>query len=123
MPSHEHPHGPEREPVPYQRASRFPGEQSAGTAYAAVDRALFVADCDLSAFRFHLNRVYHVAVLGEVPPAELAARIDGILAAGEPVTLPHDVLELLVARRAQQRRLGPWVERHHRPGTRLGPDR
>jgi hypothetical protein len=58
-------------------------------------------------------------VLGATPPQELDRTIRRILAAGEPTALPEEVLTLLLQRRAQQIRLGPWVERHHRPGQPL----
>ncbi len=42
-------------------------------AYFAAQEAIFadVGDVDLSAYRFQLNRVYHVAVLGDPPPTAL----------------------------------------------------
>jgi hypothetical protein len=76
-------------------------------------------DVDLSAFRFHLEQVYHVAVLGKVPPAEVAHAVERILAAGEPATLPPEVLTQLVQRRAQMSRTAPWIEGHYQPGKRL----
>jgi hypothetical protein len=39
------------------------------------------------------------------------------LAAGEPSELPEGILGFLRLRREEMRRLGPWVERHHRPDT------
>ena len=128
MPSPEHgPTGPaeqprrqEDEPVPYQRASRFADEPAAGRAYDAAQRAIFVGPPnDLSAYRFQLNTIYHVAVLGEPPPAALAAQLTEILASGEPATLPYDVLAALAERRRQLRRHGFWTEGHYRPGRRL----
>ncbi len=74
---------------------------------------------DLSAFRFQLRQVYHVAVLGNPPPEDVAQAIERILVAGEPTTLPAEVVQMLVARRAQQNRRAPWVEKHYRPGKPL----
>jgi hypothetical protein len=66
-----------------------------------------------------LDRIYHVAVLGQTPPQDLARRIRHALAAGEPATLPPEVMEALIMRRIEQARRGPWIEQHHRPGKRL----
>lgn len=108
----------EQSPVPYYQAARFSSEATAGRAYFLAHRAIFKAreQCDLSAYRFQLNRIYHVAVLGETPPEELDRRLRKILAAGELTSLPEDVLQLLIARRAQQVSKGPWTEGHYRPG-------
>lgn len=113
----EHPPQPEQEPAPYYRAARFPGERPAGRAYVAAQDALFQypEPVDLSTYRFQLNRVYHVAVLGQPPPDELDRTLAAILAAGEPVELPAEVLKLLSERRTQATRHGEWVERHYRP--------
>src|SRR5437899_9507681 len=114
--------GPERndeQPERYVCAARFPTERKAGRAYFQAQEAIFTADCDLSAFRLQLNRVYHVAVLGRTPTAEVDQRLRIILAAGEPATLPEDVLKLLEERRARATEQGPWVERHYRPGQTL----
>ena len=60
MPSPEHgpggpaeqPRRPEQVPVPYSRAARFADEPSAGLAYDAAQRAIFVGPPnDLSAYR------------------------------------------------------------------------
>ena len=114
-----------REPQPYGRAARLPGEQPAGRAYRraqdAIDRAR--EEVDLSAYRFHVNRVWHVAVLGEAPPAELDHRLQQILAAGAPIELPADILQLPQTRRAQDSQLGGWAEGHWRPGRHPRPER
>ena len=110
-----------RLPVPYLRAVRLAREAVAGRVYVAVQDAIFTGPPnDLSAYRFHQRQgVWYVAVLGKEPPPELDERIRAILAAGEPVTLPAEVVATLTARRAQVRKLGPWLERHHRPGQAL----
>ena len=113
---------PERTELPrYHQAARFAGEEPAVQAYFAAQETIFAhaGDVDLSAYRFLLDRVSHVVVLGGPPPTELHDALRAILAAGEPATLPEEVLKLLHARRAQASRAGPWVEGHHRPGTRL----
>ncbi len=128
MPSPEHgPSGPaeqprhqEAEPVPYHRTARFADEPSAGRTYSTAQRAIFAGPPnDLSAYRFQLNRVYHVTVLGKPPPAELDEQLTKLLAAGEPATLPQDVLAALAERRSQMSRRGSWTEGHYRPGRRL----
>ena len=113
---------PERAELPrYHQAARYSGNQPAGVAYVAAQEAIFAhADnVDLSAYRFRLDRVDHVAVLGDPPPTALHDALRAILATGEPATIPEDVLKLLNARRAQATEAGPWVEGHYRPGKRL----
>src|SRR5688572_29343834 len=90
----------EEEPVPYYRASRFPGEKPAGRAYRAAQDAIFVEreHTDLSVYRFALNRDWYVTVLGESPPAALEAKLTGILLRGEPATLPEELLRVLAER-------------------------
>jgi hypothetical protein len=110
---------PEHEPGFYTRAARFKDEAASGRAYFQTQEALRINPCDLSTYRLQLRHIWHVAVLGSPPPDELAQRIDTILAAGEAVTLPTDMLEYLKARRAQAMQQGPWVERHFRSKRRL----
>ena len=109
----------EQEPVPYHRAARFADERRSARAYRQAQDTVFAVECDLSVYRVLVNRIPHVAVLGQPPPADLDRRLDHILAAGEPVTLPDAVLTALATRRAQASSLGPWVEGHYRPGTPL----
>ena len=119
MPSPEQPRGgehQEQEPELYHRVARFPGERSAGRAYGQLQSTLYArTDCDLSVYRLLLDRIYHVAVLGLPPPPDLERRVQRALSRGTPTTLPPEVLQELVERRAQSIRLGPWVERHVRP--------
>ncbi len=116
----EQPRRQEDEPVPYHRTARFAGEQPAGRAYFSAQRAIFDGPPnDLSTYRFQLNHIYHVAVLGEAPPAELDRQLTDILASGEPAALPSDVLRALTDRRNQAITRGPWSEGHYRPGRRL----
>src|SRR5215208_1754478 len=122
MPSPEHgPGGPpdqpqrqEHEPLPYQRVARFADADVAGQVYAHAQDADFGGPpADLSVYRFLLDTVSHVAVLG-APPAALDSQLIAILAVGEPATLPPTVLQALTVRRQQQRRHGSWVEGHYR---------
>jgi hypothetical protein len=67
----EGPPDPERETFPrYAHAARFPDERSAGAAYFGAQEVLFAGPetLELSAYRFLLDRVPHVAVLGDPPP-------------------------------------------------------
>ena len=111
----------EHDPVPYQRAARFAGEQPAGQAYFAAQRVIYEAPqpLDVSVFRLQLNQIWHVAALGLVPPAPVLQAIEDILATGEPAELPQEVWQALAERRAQAIRRGPWMERHQRPGQQL----
>ena len=105
-----------RRPVPYLRAVRLANEQLAGQVYFQVQEAMYTGEPNnLSAYRFQLRGSWHVAVLGGVPPAPLGERIEAMLAAGEPATLPAEVVTTLANRRAQARQLGRWVEGHYPP--------
>lgn len=105
----------------YHQAARFAGEEPAEAVYFAAQETLFAhaGDIDLSAYRVQLDRVDHVVVIGEPPPADLHDALRTILAAGEPAVVPEDVLRVLQARRTAATRVGPWVEGHYRPGRRL----
>src|ERR1041384_8020159 len=95
------PEQPAAEPQPYYQAVRSPTERSAGQAYFQAQEAIFTTDCDLSAYRLQVNRLWHVAVLGSPPPEQLERSLRTILAAGKPIPLPADVLSILLERRAQ----------------------
>ncbi len=115
--------GKEQEPPPYYHASRFQNERPAAKAYTKVQNVVFNAQdkADLSIYRFLLNRVSHVTVIGDPPPQELDEKITRILASGEPTSLPPAVLKTLLARRAQANQLGSWVEGHYQPGQTFYP--
>src|SRR5262249_25065194 len=121
MPSPERPgEKSDRVPLPYHRAVRFPTESSAAGAYARIeDLLLRRAAVDLSVYRLLLDMLPHVIVLGSPPPERIEQRLRRALAGGEEVPLALDVLAILWRRREEARGLGPWVERHHRPGKRL----
>lgn len=119
MPSKEQSDRPESpKPLPYYQAARFGRERLAKRAYFRAQESVFRAreDVDLSVYRFLLEHVSHVVVIGETPPAELDRRLRKILAAGESTSLPEDILHLLLQRRADASQHGPWVEGHYRPG-------
>ena len=107
------------EKPPYYRAAKFPGEREAGAVYFRIQGLIEDPECDLSAYRFLVHNVWHVAIVGDAPSSELAEQLERHLSLGEPVELPAETLEFLRGRRQQQIKHGPWVERHHRPGRRF----
>ncbi len=110
----------EHQPVPYYQAARFVGEEPAGQAYFQIqDLLLVVEENNLSAYRFRLNRIWHVSVLGDPPPTDLEHKINDILSTGQGASIPDDVLKLLVERRSRATKQGDWVEGHYRPGKKL----
>src|SRR4051812_37002871 len=101
----------------YVHVARFRGEQPAGRAYVSAQEAIYSEPrCDLSVYRLQLERVYHVAVLGDLPPRRLDRTLRRILAAGMSTSLPQELIQILMERRTQSIQLGPWVERHRTPG-------
>lgn len=90
MPSPEQSEGvrrEEQERTPYYQASRISGERVAGKAYAKAQHIIFTAACNLSAYRFQLDRIWHVAVIGEQLDEAIQKQIQKILGAGELVVL------------------------------------
>jgi len=104
----------------YCRAVRYAEELPSAQAYFQTQNLLAGVTYELSTYRFLLDQVRHVAVLGDMPSEEFDQQIASILAAGEPVTLPSDILILLNQRRLQAAAIAPWVEGHYRPGRRVG---
>lgn len=102
----------EREGEPYARAARFPDRRSAGRSYNRLQRSIRESDAELSAFRFQLSNVWHVAAVGPLQPtAPLAKRIESILSRGEAVELPPAVVSLLLELRQRALRPGTtWME-------------
>lgn len=113
-------HNPEQEPIPYYQAARFAGEQPAGQAYFQAHEAIYsTPESDLSVYRLQLNQIWHVAIIGDLPPEDLREKLQTILAAGEPAHLDPFVLKILKLRRDQANKQGSWVEGHYRPGKHL----
>lgn len=126
MPSPERPGGQPEEPrkeheqQPYYLAARFTSEKPAKLAYFGAQEMIFSDErADLSAYRFLLDQVSHVALVGKSPPDDLQEKLQNILSKGEPATLPDDILKALHERRIKAKKIGPWVEGHYRPGKRL----
>src|SRR5712692_5284006 len=87
----------QKDKPPYYQASSFASEADAGQVYfKAQDALLHYPDNDLSAYRLQLNLIWHVAVLGEQPRRSLDRQLRRILAAGDPTTLPIEVLTMLL---------------------------
>jgi hypothetical protein len=105
--------------IPFCLAARFPAERPAARAYVRARETVFQAPCDLSVSRFLLDRVSHVAIIGEPPSATIERDLRRILSHGTPASLPAEILAQLWARRLDAIREGDWVERHHRPGEPL----
>lgn len=104
----------------YYEAARFPNEQFSGLVYFAVQEIVFNATAeDLSAYRFQLQQLWHVAALGVRPVEKVREGIHQELSKGEIIELPGQIVESLRQRREQQSKLGPWVEGHHRPGIEI----
>ncbi len=99
----------------YCLAARFDREREALQVYNRTQNLIYREPCELSAYRLQVSRIWHVAVVGVSPTEDLNRRIERILARGQAVVLPEDVVEMLVERSAQMRSQGPWTERHYRP--------
>ena len=125
-------HDPRRERTgelpAYHQVARFSSEEPARAVYQQMRQCVFAReDADLSVYRFQFRPaetpaaplVSHVAVLGQTPTNDLAEQLQQLLAAGEPVELPEDVLRSLAQRRRQMSRHGHWSEGHYRPGRRI----
>lgn len=103
---------------PYYLAAVYPTKNAAHKAYLPIERIIYEADCDLSAYRLLLpsERKWLVVVIGEAPGQQLHERLKTILTTltrGELTPLDEDTLTLLLARRVQQAQRGPWVEGHY----------
>src|SRR5438132_13525875 len=106
------------EATPYYLAARYPNKTPAGKAYDPIQAIIFEEDCDLSAYRFfeQKERKWYVVVIGEEPLPQLHQRLATILFSltrGQRVPLDSGTLAVLMARRAQQSLLCPWMEQHY----------
>jgi hypothetical protein len=87
--------GEGRVPHPEQESAPYP------------DHRVEQADLELSCFRFRIQRDWHVTMLGELPPDDIDRQIERMLARGDPVTLPADIVGVLSGRRRAVIQLGP----------------
>jgi len=105
---------------PYYMASCFRSDLPAKIAYSQAEELIFRdRKADLSAYRFLLDNVRHVAVVGAPPHERLQKQLEKILSYGEPATLPEEIVTALHKRRVEMKRHGEWVEGHYRPGKKL----
>ena len=124
MPSPENrgpdPNAEQEKPPVYSRAARYTDGDTAGAAYFEVQDVLYGSEYELSAFRFQLDQLWHVAVVGELPPAAFDQTVQTLLVDGTPETLPPNLITFFNERRIEARQIAPWVERHFRPGKSMG---
>ncbi len=110
----------EQEKGSFYIASRFKNELAAKLSYQQAQQLIFHdRKADLSVYRFLLEQVSHVAVVGTPHYERLQGRLEKILSYGEPSTLPDEVVNALHQRRARMKQQGDWVEGHYRPGKKL----
>jgi len=109
----------EQESKSYCRAAIFANERLAGKAYLQIQDLIFGTQYGMSAYRFKINDVFRVAVVGDTPDEELDYQIQIALAPGETLYLEEAMLNFLQRRRATQQKRGPWMEGHYRPGHRF----
>jgi hypothetical protein len=104
----------------YHQAARYVDESSSEAAYDAAQRAIYETPCNLSTYRLLSTPdvTWHVAVLGDVPSDELHRHLTSVLATGESVVLPNDVLIALYEHRRKQPTGNGWAERHYFPRRR-----
>lgn len=82
-----------QEDIPvYYDCSVFPDELSSGKAMHYLNDFIFAHGYTLSVYRFQLNGVLHVLVLGECPSQEVRERMHRILAKGRIVQMSHEAL-------------------------------
>lgn len=105
---------PEQEPSsPYIKAARFSDDQISAQVYFQAQEILRANPCDLSSYRFKLDELSYVAVLGSPPPPALDQYMTTLLSSGEVTELPDDVVAYLQTRRQQASKVGKWVEGHY----------
>src|SRR2546430_165662 len=109
MPSPERPGGPQptnQQPVPYFQVARFQSERTALSTYNQLQDVLLHNECDLSTYRFLLQQISHVVVLGSRPAETLVETVEQLLARGKVTTVPPEVRTALEQRRAQATKIG-----------------
>ncbi len=106
--AHEPRAGEGRPGEPYHRAARFDGEDAAWHAYlrSCLDVAVSRPETDISVYRMEIGELigpvalvgWYVALIGEQPDGTLERRLEANLAAGQPMQLPEEVVEMLEER-------------------------
>jgi len=103
--AHEPRRGEGRSSEPFHRAARFDGEDAAWHAYlkSCLDVAVSRPETDISVYRMEIGELigpvafvgWYVALIGEQPDRALERRLEANLAAGQPMALPEEVVEML----------------------------
>ena len=70
---------------------------------------LAAEDVDLSAFRFQLNPVDHVVIVGDPPPVDPHEELRSALAAREPTVVAEEAFRLLHGPETAATQAGSWV--------------
>ena len=106
---------------PYCQAARFDEESNSREAYQIAQQAIADAEADISAYRFKVRRIWHVAVVAEEAPSRALQRVlEQAISRGERTDLPIEVLTTLLNRhREVMRHHLPWVDGHYHPGREL----
>ncbi len=91
----------EQQPGGWVLAFRFGSADTARATYEIVRDAVLTDDADASVFRFTLDGMSHVTLVGETPPPlQKIEQAESLMArAGVPATLPGQVLGQLLERR------------------------
>ena len=106
----------------YYLARKYRTLAAAERPYFTVQKLIHDVDtCELSAFRLlapHEHGKAYIVVLGMPPPTALHQTLTGLLADGEAVTLPVDLLLALLDRHVTQVMTHDgWSEHHYQPPT------
>jgi hypothetical protein len=101
----------------YHQAARYPNEAASEASYDQARRTIYETPCDLATYRLVLmpDTLWHVVVLGDLPPDELRQRLADSLATGELVSVPNDLLIALNQHRKAQPTINGWAEHHALP--------
>ncbi len=114
MPSPEQSGEPQEGSERWYQARRYANELASRRPYNEAQEAIYQqTETDLSAYRFQLDTVYHVAVLGGKPVEAVEQIIMKILSTGEPVELEEPLLDALFERQRQLKKMAGWVEGHY----------
>jgi hypothetical protein len=79
----------------YCRAARFPDQPSSESPYLQLQDLVFESDSDLSVFRFQLDNIWHIAVLGDHPGEDIDRRLEQLVSLGQATELDSDMLDFL----------------------------
>lgn len=107
------------EQPPYVLSAAFRRPERAKAVYRQAEALLYDQPVDLSAYNLELNGQPLVVVLGNPPPATVHDRLARLLATGQPIAVPEEVLITLYRRSRDAWAKGPWQAYHHRPGQHL----